>query len=106
MDLQSNFERQTMLEVPRLTQKSRELVWGGLAAGCSKCGWERCYDPTATVHKLPTEEVSQITRDEFRAHRCEENSPECVKVREALKRHKTDHGCGEPLRAKAHAAST
>lgn len=61
-----------MSEAPRPTQKGRELLWGGLAARCSGCGWQRTYDPKATVHKLPTEEVSEITREEFLAHRCEE----------------------------------
>jgi hypothetical protein len=53
-------------------QKSRELLWGGLAARCSNCAWERPYNRTETSHQFPTEDASEIIRAEFQAHECEQ----------------------------------
>jgi hypothetical protein len=52
--------------------KIPELIWGGLAARCSACAWTRVYGDNFGVHRLPGEELSEVIRQEFLMHRCEE----------------------------------
>jgi hypothetical protein len=52
--------------------RKRELVWSGLAALCSLCGWRRVYQPGATVHRIPDEQLSNVIRGEFTLHRCDD----------------------------------
>jgi hypothetical protein len=52
--------------------KKPELIWGGLAARCSVCTWTRAYGNNSGVHRLPDEELSELIRQEFLKHRCEE----------------------------------
>jgi len=54
------------------TFKERHVVWGGLAARCSACSWTRAYDPPAKDQQMPKEELSEIVREEFRNHKCED----------------------------------
>ena len=50
----------------------RELIWGGLFARCSNCGWKRIYRPEMTAHRLPDAELSKVISLEFEKHRCED----------------------------------
>lgn len=54
---------------------SRHLVWSGLAAGCSMCGWTRNYHPGLVVHRLPNVEVEKAIRSEYVDHKCGEFPP-------------------------------
>lgn len=49
----------------------RLLVWGGLAAKCSECGWERVYRPGSSLHQLPGGDLAEAVKKEFDAHVCE-----------------------------------
>ena len=53
--------------------RKRDLVWGGLAARCSACVWQRVYDPNARKHQLPTDELSETVRREFENHKCQDH---------------------------------
>lgn len=48
----------------------RHLIWGGLSALCSDCGWKRTYDRGAVAHKLPDTELSLAISAEFENHDC------------------------------------
>lgn len=50
----------------------REMIWGGLAARCSDCGWTRVYEPGAVTHRLPEGELSEAISAEFSTHNCED----------------------------------
>jgi hypothetical protein len=51
---------------------SRQLMWGGLVARCSECGWTRTYQPGVVVHKLPNAELAEAIRSEHEIHKCDE----------------------------------
>lgn len=55
---------------PALDRK-RQLIWGGFAARCSVCQWQRNYNISVSVHRLPDEELSEVIRGEFAHHTCE-----------------------------------
>ena len=52
----------------------RQLIWGGLAARCSDCGWNRVYEPRKSVHRLPVVDLASEVQKEFYAHTCEKFS--------------------------------
>lgn len=51
---------------------SRELIWGGLGAACSTCGWTRLYQLGGTAHHLPPAELAKTIRSDYEIHRCED----------------------------------
>ncbi|MGH9726932.1 MAG: hypothetical protein ACRD41_17890, partial [Candidatus Acidiferrales bacterium] len=51
---------------------SRQLIWGGLAARCSMCGWEGTYQRGVVVHSLPIGELANAIRSEYELHKCED----------------------------------
>jgi len=53
--------------------RKRELAWGGLAARCSACTWQRVYDPNARKHQMPNDELSETVRREFENHKCQDH---------------------------------
>lgn len=50
----------------------RQLIWGGLDARCSNCGWTTAYQKGATVHRLPDADRETAICFEFQSHNCEE----------------------------------
>lgn len=53
-------------------QKGRVLIWSGLAARCSMCGWRRIYEEGAVTHKLPNAELSKTIHKEYVLHNCKD----------------------------------
>jgi len=52
--------------------QKRQLAWGGLAARCTACHWQRVYDPKTLKHHMPNDELSKIIRGEFDNHKCQD----------------------------------
>jgi hypothetical protein len=55
-------------------QPGRQLIWGGLGARCSMCGWTRIYQPGAKSHQLPSADRAKAIRSEYEIHKCEDSS--------------------------------
>lgn len=66
-----------MVNVTELSQaaSSRSIIWGGLTARCSDCGWTRVYEPGSSVHRLPAGDLSDTIKGEFQTHQCEAFAP-------------------------------
>lgn len=50
----------------------RQLIWGGLAARCSACGWTTIYQPGQVAHGFPDAERSHVIHTDYERHRCED----------------------------------
>jgi uncharacterized protein (DUF983 family) len=63
-------------EMGQMTASSKppspQLIWGGLAARCSKCGWKRIYQLGAVHHQLPVGDLAHAIHAEFDGHKCED----------------------------------